>query len=58
MLKYTVSHKSGATGKLGYLEKYGKCKDEKVAANHVFPIASGIFYLGQAVTALHSLHHQ
>jgi hypothetical protein len=42
-----VSHKSRVTGELGNLAKYRKCKEEKVAVNHVFPISSvGIFYLG------------
>jgi hypothetical protein len=50
-----MSHKFGAIGKLGYLEKYGKCKEEKFVANHVFPVYSVRFvHLGRAVTVLHS----
>jgi hypothetical protein len=38
------------------MEKY---KEGKVVENHVFPISNvGIFSLGRAVMALHSLHHQ
>jgi hypothetical protein len=37
----------------------GNMSEGKVVANHVFPVSSvGIFYLGSAVLALHSLHHQ
>jgi hypothetical protein len=44
MTLYRVSHKSPAIGELGYLAKYGKCKEGKIVENHVFPISSsGIF---------------
>jgi hypothetical protein len=34
---YSMSHKFGAIGELGYMEKY---KEGKVVANYVFPISS------------------
>jgi hypothetical protein len=53
-----MSHKPGAVGELGYLAKYRKCKEGNVVADHVFTISSGgIFYLGQAITVLHSSHY-
>jgi hypothetical protein len=46
-----VSHKLEVIGQVGYLAKYGKCKEWKVVQNHVFTV-SGVefFYLGRAVT--------
>jgi hypothetical protein len=41
------------------MAKYGKCKEGKVYAHHVFLISHvQIFCLGQAVMALHPLHYQ
>jgi hypothetical protein len=52
-----MCRKFQAIGKLGYLAKYEKIVEGKVVANYVFLISSvGIFYVGRAVMASHSLH--
>jgi hypothetical protein len=36
-LLYSVYHKRRTIGEFGYLAKYGKFKEGKVVADHVFP---------------------
>jgi hypothetical protein len=58
LLKYIISHKPMTRGELCFWQNMEKYRQKSCCKSCVSNLGVGTFYVGQAIIALHSSHHQ